>query len=142
MENLHILTFAFDEIRVISETELENILKEVSKKGKELTISLWAIEGYDYWVYLLNTLNANKENCKVDNTNNKVKMKKVFDLFYLQLSSMNVDDQQCFEQVEFKGEDKIAIKCSDYLYELISKKKNYFSIMDELRGLHRVLHIF
>ena len=107
-----------------------------------MTISLWAIEGYDYWVYLLNTLNANKENCKVDNTNNKVKMKKVFDLFYLQLSSMNVDDQQCFEQVEFKGEDKIAIKCSDYLYELISKKKNYFSIMDELRGLHRVLHIF
>lgn len=142
MDNLHILTFAFDEIRVISETALENILKEVSKKGKELTISLWMIEGYDYWVYLLNTLNANKENCKVDSTNNKVKMKKVFDLFYLQLSSMDVDDQNCFVQVELKGEDKIAIKCSEYFYDLVSRKKNHFSIMDELRGQYRILHIF
>ncbi len=143
MENLHILSFIFDEIRVISEFALENIFREISKKGRMLNISLWTIEGYDYWIYLLNTLNANKENCKVEEANgSKVKMKKVFDLFYLQLSGMKVDGQRCFEHVEFRGDDKIVIKCSEYLFELVSTKKNCFCIMDDLRGQCNVLNIF
>ncbi len=143
MEKLHVLTFDFDDIRVISESALENIFREISKKGNMLSINLWKIEGYDYWIYLLNTLNANKENCKVEEKNgNKIKMRKVFELFYLQLSSMNVDDQRCFEKVEFRGEDKIVLSCNDYLYKLILNKENYFGIMDELRGQYRFLHIF
>ena len=89
MEKLHVLTFDFDDIRVISESALENIFREISKKGNMLSINLWKIEGYDYWIYLLNTLNANKENCIVEEKNgNKIKMRKVFELFYLQLSSI------------------------------------------------------
>lgn len=142
LKEYHVVQFAFDEIRVVSMVALENIFRAIEKKGKrQLVINLWEIEEYGYWFYLLGTLNVNREICIVNHyEDTKVEMKKIFDLFYLQLASMSVDKQDSFDCVNCKN-DNIVLTCSEYLFDLIVKKEKRFCILDELKGKYNFLCI-
>lgn len=143
MKKNHILQFAFDEIRVVSEFALENMFNQIVQKGeKKLVIDLWSIEEYGYWFFLLSTLKVNKDSCLENHSEKEnIKIKKIFNIFYKQLLSMSVDEKKCFDNI-IGNDSKMLIKCSDYLFSLLIERENFFYIFDELKGKYNNLNIF